>query len=46
MHILDKLPALHLLLVQGMQRIFYMKLQDLVPALPLFERMFALNIPF
>lgn len=44
--ILDKLPQLRSLSVQGLQRIFYMKLEDLVPAPPLIERMFASSIPF
>jgi hypothetical protein len=29
-----------------LQRIFYLKLEDLVPAPPLIERMFASSIPF
>ena len=44
--ILDKLPQLRSLSVQGLQRIFYLKLEDLVPAPPLIERMFASSIPF
>jgi len=44
--ILDKLPQLRSLSVQGLQRIFYLKLEDLVQAPPLIERMFASSIPF
>ena len=44
--VLDKLPQLRSLSVQGLQRIFYLKLEDLVPAPPLIERMFASSIPF
>ena len=44
--ILDRLPALRSLSVQGLQRIFYLKLEDLVPAPPLIEKMFASTIPF
>ena len=44
--ILDRLPALRSLSVQGLQRIFYLKLEDLVPAPPLIEKMFASSIPF
>ena len=32
--------------VQALQRIFYLKLEGLVPAPPLIERMFASSIPF
>jgi nuclear receptor subfamily 4 group A protein 2 len=44
--ILDRLPALRSLSVQGLQRIFYLKLEDRVPAPPLIEKMFASSIPF
>jgi nuclear receptor subfamily 4 group A protein 2 len=44
--ILDRLPTLRSLSVQGLQRIFYLKLEDLVPAPPLIEKMFASSIPF
>lgn len=44
--ILDRLPALRSLSVQGLQRIFYLKLEDVAPAPPIIERMFASSIPF
>jgi len=44
--VLDKLPQLRALSVQALQRIFYLKLEGLVPAPPLIERMFASSIPF
>ncbi|EEB16197.1 retinoid X receptor, putative [Pediculus humanus corporis] len=39
--LLGKLPELRSLSVQGLQRIFYLKLEDLVPAPPLIENMFV-----
>ncbi|XP_044020416.1 nuclear receptor subfamily 4 group A member 1 isoform X2 [Aphidius gifuensis] len=44
--LLGKLPELRSLSVQGLQRIFYLKLEDLVPAPPLIETMFVGTIPF
>ncbi|XP_076040016.1 nuclear receptor subfamily 4 group A member 2-like isoform X3 [Oratosquilla oratoria] len=44
--ILGKLPELRSLSVQGLQRIFYLKLEDLVPAPQLIENMFVSSIPF
>lgn len=44
--LLGKLPELRSLSVQGLQRIFYLKLEDLVPAPPLIEKMFATSLPF
>lgn len=44
--ILDRLPTLRSLSVQGLQRIFYLKLEDLAPAPPVIEKMFASSIPF
>ncbi|XP_071447204.1 nuclear receptor subfamily 4 group A member 2-like [Hetaerina americana] len=44
--LLGKLPELRSLSVQGLQRIFYLKLEDLVPAPPLIENMFAASLPF
>ncbi|CAH1118452.1 unnamed protein product [Phaedon cochleariae] len=44
--LLGKLPELRSLSVQGLQRIFYLKLEDLVPAPPLIERMFVASLPF
>ncbi|XP_040568689.1 nuclear receptor subfamily 4 group A member 1 isoform X3 [Lepeophtheirus salmonis] len=44
--ILDRLPALRSLSMQGLQRIFFLKWEDLVPAPPLIEKMFASSIPF
>uniref|UniRef100_A0A1B0GIQ0 Probable nuclear hormone receptor HR38 n=1 Tax=Lutzomyia longipalpis TaxID=7200 RepID=A0A1B0GIQ0_LUTLO len=44
--LLGKLPELRSLSVQGLQRIFYLKLEDLVPAPPLIENMFVATLPF
>ncbi|KOB76557.1 putative Retinoid X receptor, partial [Operophtera brumata] len=44
--VLGALPELRSLSVQGMQRIFYLKLEDLVPAPPLIENMFRASLPF
>ncbi|KFB45555.1 AGAP008334-PA-like protein [Anopheles sinensis] len=44
--LLGKLPELRSLSVQGLQRIFYLKLEDLVPAPPLIEKMFLASLPF
>ena len=45
-NILELRQSLHSLNVQGLQRIFYLKLEDVVPAPPLIEKMFASSIPF
>ena len=39
--ILDRLASLRSLSVQGMQRIFFLKLENLVPAPPIIEKLFA-----
>jgi nuclear receptor subfamily 4 group A member 2 len=44
--LLSKLPELRSLSVQGLQRIFYLKLEELVPAPPLIENMFVASLPF
>ncbi|XP_029049263.1 nuclear receptor subfamily 4 group A member 2 isoform X1 [Osmia bicornis bicornis] len=44
--LLAKLPELRSLSVQGLQRIFYLKLEDLVPAPPLIEKLFVGSLPF
>lgn len=44
--VLGALPELRSLSVQGLQRIFYLKLEDLVPAPPLIENMFRSSLPF
>ncbi|KAG5883197.1 hypothetical protein JTB14_033098 [Gonioctena quinquepunctata] len=44
--LLGKLPELRSLSLQGLQRIFYLKLEDLVPAPPLIEKMFVASLPF
>ncbi|XP_055843678.1 probable nuclear hormone receptor HR38 isoform X2 [Episyrphus balteatus] len=44
--LLGKLPELRSLSVQGLQRIFYLKLEDLVPAPTLIENMFVASLPF
>lgn len=44
--LLGQLPELRTLSIQGLQRIFYLKLEDLVPAPPLIESMFVSSLPF
>ncbi|KAL1490414.1 hypothetical protein ABEB36_013115 [Hypothenemus hampei] len=44
--LLGKLPELRSLSVAGLQRIFYLKLEDVVPAPPLIEKMFVASLPF
>ncbi|XP_059060612.1 probable nuclear hormone receptor HR38 [Achroia grisella] len=44
--VLGALPELRSLSVQGLQRIFYLKLEDLVQAPPLIENMFRASLPF
>ena len=44
--ILDKLQVLRSLSQQALQRIFYLRLEGLVPEPPIIERMFSSNIPF
>ncbi|XP_022242869.1 probable nuclear hormone receptor HR38 [Limulus polyphemus] len=44
--ILAKLPELRTLSVQGLRRLFYLKIEGLVPAPPLVTKMFVLNFPF
>lgn len=44
--LLGKLSELRTLSVQGLQRIFYLKLEDLVPAPPMIENMFLASLPF
>ncbi|KAA0707255.1 Nuclear receptor subfamily 4 group A member 1 [Triplophysa tibetana] len=44
--LLSKLPELRTLCTQGLQRIFYLKLEDLVPPPPLVEKIFMDTLPF
>ena len=44
--LLDKLPEIRSLSVQGLQRIFYLKLEDSVPPPPVIEQMFSATLPF
>lgn len=44
--LLAKLPELRTLSIQGLQRIFYLKVEDLVPAPPLLEAIFCSSLPF
>ena len=44
--ILDKLQVLRSLSQQALQRIFYLRLEGLVPEPPIIERMFSSSIPF
>ncbi|XP_060930990.1 nuclear receptor subfamily 4 group A member 1 [Limanda limanda] len=44
--LLGKLPELRTLCTQGLQRIFYLKLADLVPPPPLVDKLFMDTLPF
>nr|XP_019960258.1 PREDICTED: probable nuclear hormone receptor HR38 [Paralichthys olivaceus] len=44
--LLGKLPELRTLCTQGLQRIFYLKLADLVPPPPLVDKIFMDTLPF
>lgn len=44
--LLAKLPDLRSLSLQGLQRIFYLKLEELVPAPAVIENMFVSSLPF
>lgn len=44
--LLGKIPELRNLSIQGLQRIFYLKLEDLVPIPPLLEKMYVNALPF
>ncbi|XP_055386648.1 probable nuclear hormone receptor HR38 [Condylostylus longicornis] len=44
--LLGKLPELRSLSLQGLQRIFYLKLEDLIPPPTLIENMFVSSLPF
>lgn len=44
--LLSKLPELRSLSIQGLQRIFYLKVEDLAPAPPLLEAIFSSSLPF
>lgn len=44
--LLGKLPELRTLCTQGFQRIFYLKLEDLVPPPPIVEKIFMETLPF
>lgn len=44
--LLSKLPELRTLCTQGLQRIFYLKLEDMVPPPPIVEKIFLDTIPF
>uniref|UniRef100_A0A8C6SDI3 Nuclear receptor subfamily 4 group A member 2 n=1 Tax=Neogobius melanostomus TaxID=47308 RepID=A0A8C6SDI3_9GOBI len=45
-HLLDKLPELPSLCTQGLQRIFYLKLEDLVPPPASIDKLFLDTLPF
>ncbi|XP_076374229.1 uncharacterized protein LOC143258694 isoform X2 [Tachypleus tridentatus] len=45
-HILTKIPDLRSLSVQGLHRLFYLKLEDIVPVPPLIDGLFLSGIPF
>uniref|UniRef100_A0A8C6NU63 Nuclear receptor subfamily 4 group A member 2 n=1 Tax=Nothobranchius furzeri TaxID=105023 RepID=A0A8C6NU63_NOTFU len=44
--LLEKLPELRTLCVQGLQRIFYLKLEDLVPPPAVIDKLFLDTLPF
>lgn len=44
--LLGKLPELRTLCTQGLQRIFYLKLEDLVPPPPIVDKIFLDTLPF
>lgn len=44
--LLGKLPELRTLGTQGLQRIFYLKLEDLVPPPPIVDKIFMDTLPF
>ncbi|XP_008001505.2 nuclear receptor subfamily 4immunitygroup A member 1 isoform X2 [Chlorocebus sabaeus] len=44
--LLGKLPELRTLCTQGLQRIFYLKLEDLVPPPPIIDKIFMDTLPF
>ncbi|XP_041656422.1 nuclear receptor subfamily 4 group A member 1 [Cheilinus undulatus] len=44
--LLGKLPELRTLCTQGLQRIFYLKLEDLVPPPPIVDKIFMDALPF
>ncbi|CAD6222482.1 GSCOCG00000987001-RA-CDS [Cotesia congregata] len=45
-HLLSKLPDLRSLAAQGLQRIFYLKVENLAPMPPLIESLFVNSIPY
>lgn len=44
--LLSKLPELRTLCTQGLQRIFYLRLEDLVPPPPIVDKIFMDTLPF
>ncbi|KAM4560294.1 nuclear receptor subfamily 4 group A member 2-like [Odontesthes bonariensis] len=44
--LLEKLPELRTLCIQGLQRIFYLKLEDLVPPPAIIDKLFLDTLPF
>ncbi|XP_061760110.1 nuclear receptor subfamily 4 group A member 1 [Nerophis ophidion] len=44
--LLGKLPELRTLCTQGLQRIFYLKLEDMVPPPPIVDKIFMDSLPF
>lgn len=44
--LLGKLPELRTLCTQGLQRIFYLKLEDLVPPPTIIDKLFLDTLPF
>jgi len=44
--LLEKLPEVRALCTQGLQRIFYLKLEDLVPTPAIIDKLFHDTLPF
>lgn len=44
--LLGKLPELRTLCTQGLQRIFYLKLEDIVPPPPIVDKIFMDTLPY
>lgn len=44
--LVEKLPELRTMCIQGLQRIFYLKLEDLVPPPAIIDKLFLDTLPF
>ena len=45
-HINCRLPAMRSLSVQGMQRIYHLRMEEAIPAPPLIDKMFGAGFPY